>query len=214
MFGANKDSWFGFILVGGTPKASGLLVHERNAGGTSITSPLVGSTIEAITRAQMQPRFQFDDMYYGNSMGGYRRLVSLDAIDTAGAYTVLASDTDTLFVADVIGSNAVFTLPDRVVVGARYAFYNAIGQTMQIASGGSQDNIITGDNVLPAVSSATAASDFITTDAIAGTFIEIIGYRRVGGNGTFDAWLSIVRPSAVAQNAGNTTSKMATLTNT
>jgi hypothetical protein len=170
MFGSNKDAWFGFILIGGTPKASGLLVTNGAA-----VEAVVGSGLEALIRAQMQPRFQFDDMYFGNSLGGFRRIVLSSTVAVANAYTVTDADQDTLFVADAACN---FTLPTRVVVGARFAFFNLTDAAMVLTSQGSNDNI---------VGYSDQQADTLTTSADAGVMLEVLGVVR-GAAATNDRW--------------------------
>lgn len=154
--GANQDRHFG-VMVAGVVKASRILVPGQTSFGLS------GQTNEFLARAQMHPRFLFDDAPLGNSFGGWK---SVEA--KTGNHTVTEAENNTLFTNRGASGAVNFTLPATAKKGLRYGFYGVVDQNIVVTAG-------TADTIV-AFNDATADSVALQTsgDIIGGMF-EVIG---------------------------------------
>jgi len=113
--GTDTDRFGPLIIVGGPVRAGGLIIPGASAAGIS------GKAYEWLLRAQMTQggRFLFDDQLYPNLMGAWRKIMDLGA-DADDAYTVLATDRDTLFHNGSDTDALTVTLPSIATVGAGF----------------------------------------------------------------------------------------------
>ncbi len=170
--GSDADKWLAYLMVGGTIKADRLLIPGNTTLGIS------GETYEYEIRAQLHRRFLFSDAWSGNPMGGFTSIRNLTATDiTNDAHTVTYAENNTLFTTYGGDGAFTFTLPASPKHGLHYGFYNAVDQSMTVASASSSDNIVAFND---------AAADSI---AFSTTGEKLGGYFEVFGNGS--KWLAI-----------------------
>lgn len=181
--GTNQDRWIGHLVVGGCVKASRLIIPGSTTMGIS------GNANEHIIRAQMAPRFQFDDNWFGNNFGGWRDVAAVTA-----DRTVTEAENNTLFTTRGAAGTVIFTLPVTPEKGLRYGFYCAAAQTMTITAG-------TADT-LTAINDLTADSVSFST-----AFLKIGGFIEVIGDGT--SWLTIVHAGQTSD--GTTSGQLVTV---
>ncbi len=143
----------GKVLVRGGLKAANILI-----AGVA----LAGHASESAFRNQAAKNFLLDDNI-GLGQGPWRdyQIVTADR-------TVALADQDVMFVCKGGSGTVVFTLPATALLGQRYGFYNAQGQTMTIASGTADKMIILNDLEADSISLQTA------NELIGGSF-EVIG---------------------------------------
>ena len=177
--GADQDRWFGWIMLGGGVKARNLLVPGSTSFG------LAGSAYEHIIRAQMHPRFTFDDNPAGNRMGGWKAITAKTT-----SYTVTEADSATLFTTTGSVDDVVFTLPAVAEKGLWYGFYSvstvAEDTSMTITAG-------TADTMIGLNNDVADGIAFSTTNEKIGGMIEVIG------DGS--KWLTIVHSHGLGATA-------------
>lgn len=122
--GANRDV-MGMLCIGGKVKNGALF------------SGLSPYTLDQYARAQLHPRFIFDDDFSGNWTYPYKREIAKTA-----DYTVTAADNGTLFTNLGAVGAVTFTLPTRAR-GLNFGFMAIADQTITVASAGSLDDIVT-----------------------------------------------------------------------
>lgn len=165
--GANADRYLGNIYVAGPIKATSLIIPGAASAGIS------GAALEYSVRAQMRPRFLFDDDFVGNAFGGFGGMEA-KLVD----YAVLAADNNKVFTNDGALGAVNFTLPVTPSLGLRYVFYAATNQNLVITAGAADTMIVLNDIAADSVALQTA------NEIVGGSF-EVIG------NGT--KWLVIPR---------------------
>ena len=177
--GTAADRWVGWIMVGGAVKARNLLVPPSASYGLS------GNASEHIIRAQMHPRFTFDDKLGGSPMGGWRGIVAKTT-----SYTVTEADNGTLFTTTGSVDDVVFTLPDTAEKGLWYGFYSvstvAEDTSMTITAG-------TADTMIGLNNDVADGIAFSTANEKIGGMIEVIG------DGS--KWLTIVHSHGLGATA-------------
>ena len=181
--GSDADRYVGWIMVGGAVKARNLLVPGSANHGLS------GNANEHIIRAQMHPRFTFDDKLVGSPMGGWRAITAKTA-----SYTVTEADNGTLFTTTGSTDDVVFTLPDAAEKGLWYGFYSSSTvdeDTSMTVTAGTADTMIGLNN------DVADGLAFSTTNEKIGGMIEVIG----DGN----KWLTIVHSHGLGATAQTVT---------
>ena len=175
--GADQDRWFGWIMLGGGVKARNLVVPKLSGESGTGTFGLAGSAHEHIIRAQMHPRFTFDDNPAGNRMGGWKAITP-----KITNYTVTEADSGTMFLATTADCN--FTLPATAEKGLWYGFYQTANFELKVTAG-TVDTMICYNDV-------AADSVAYTDDAK-----QIGGFFEVYGDGS--KWLVLPRLADAAQ---------------
>ena len=158
--GADQDRWFGWIMLGGGVKARNLVVPKLSGESGTGTFGLAGSAHEHIIRAQMHPRFTFDDNPAGNRMGGWKAITP-----KATDYTVTEADSGTLFTTEAAAAKVTFTLPTTAKKGLWYGFFNSEAFDMEV--NGSSDLIAFNNVAADTVTYASANQE--------GNMFEVIG---------------------------------------
>jgi hypothetical protein len=155
--GANQDRFIGWVMLAGAVKAANLLVPG------STTFGLASTTNEFLIRAQMHPRFIFDDIPQGNTLGGYRSIEARTA-DT----TLVEGDNNVLFTNRGAGAAVNFTLPVTAKKGLRYGFQTVADFSLTVTAGTANTLVLFNDATGSTVAYATAG------DMIGGG-LEVIG---------------------------------------
>ena len=177
------DRWFGFAAIGGTLKAASLIVPGNASAGIS------GDNYEYLVRAYLTQngKFQLDDVYHGNSFGGFQRVVNRTT-----DLTVTGAMANTLFTN--LGATAAvnFTLP-APLPGLRYVFQAAADYAITVTAAAVGQLIVFNDAAANSVALATAG------DILGGGF-EVVGLStskwlvtpRVWGDGVMVQTITIV----------------------
>lgn len=135
-----------------TTKFSPILIAGGVKGGN-----LLG--LDGMARAQMSPRFIFDDELVGRRLFPFNRFVT-----KTSNYQILSTDNQTEFNNATAGSTVTFTLP-AIASGLVFGFRGVADQTLTVAS-------LEGSNMV-AVNNASASSVTFSTGSqkIGGGFI-------------------------------------------
>ncbi len=155
--GTNQDRFTGFVFVGGSITARGLLVPGNTDYGID------GDDEEYNVRAQMSPAFHFDDDPLGHLTGKNGGIM----IATATA-TLSEIHNGSLVVVRGAAGAVTLTLPATAKRGLRYRIYNASDQNLTITAGTADTMVVFNDLTADSVALSTAG------DLIGGSF-EVIG---------------------------------------
>lgn len=167
--GSNQDRYIGWVMCAGCVKAGSLLIPGSTSYGIS------AATNEHLIRAQMHPRFLFDDQIWGNPFSGI-----LDIQAKTADYTVLEADNNALFTNRGAGGAVNFTLPATAKKGLSYRFYVVADQTVTLTAGTADTLITYNDAAADSVALSTAGN-------------KIGGAFQVVGDGT--GWLLMFMPA-------------------
>lgn len=177
------DKFFGYCMVGGPVKASGLIIPGQSSAG------IAGQALEHLIRTQMSANgaFQFDDGLFGNAWGGWSNTRIMTG--AAQAFTIVAGSglNNCLFRCQCTGGppGIAFTLP-APAIGLRYGFYAENDAGFSVT--GAAANQLIGYN-----NAATASTITVDTTAKSiGCLIELIGVDA-------SHWLTVVHLANLAQ---------------
>ena len=153
-------------------------------GNKLIESGATSDTLNKMARAQMHPRFIFDDDLAGN------RHPWENVVAKTADYTVLLADNNKMFTTLGASATVSFTLP-AVERGLRFRFHSQADQTMKVISVGTDDMVVFNDLAADNIYFETASEIIggvieVTADSLGTSWLTTLGLGNEAQGTTID----------------------------